>query len=52
MDLVQLVLNNIIMKISNSDLLRYSKQIILKKVGILGQKKISSTKVLIVGMVV
>ena len=38
------------MKMSNNDLLRYSKQIILKEVGILGQKKISSTKVLIVGM--
>tara|TARA_B110000967_G_scaffold5765_1_gene5760 strand:+ start:1435 stop:2187 length:753 start_codon:yes stop_codon:yes gene_type:complete len=38
------------MKISNNDLLRYSKQIILKKVGVFGQKKISSTKVLIVGM--
>jgi molybdopterin/thiamine biosynthesis adenylyltransferase len=38
------------MKISNSDLLRYSKQIILKQVGVLGQKKILSTKVLIVGM--
>ena len=38
------------MKISNKDLLQYSKQIILKQVGILGQKKISSTKVLIVGM--
>jgi molybdopterin-synthase adenylyltransferase len=37
------------MKISNKDLLQYSKQIILKKVGILGQKKIFSTKVLIVG---
>ena len=35
---------------SNNDLLRYSKQIILKQVGILGQKKISSSKVLIVGM--
>ena len=35
---------------SNNDLLRYSKQIILKQVGILGQKKISSTKVLIVGV--
>jgi adenylyltransferase/sulfurtransferase len=30
--------------------LRYSKQIILKQVGVLGQKKISSTRVLIVGM--
>ena len=38
------------MKISNNDLLRYSKQIVLKQVGILGQKKISSAKVLIVGM--
>jgi|TARA_B110000914_G_scaffold134083_1_gene117217 molybdopterin/thiamine biosynthesis adenylyltransferase len=38
------------MKMSNKDFLRYSKQIILKQVGILGQKKISSTKVLIVGM--
>ena len=38
------------MKISNNDLLRYSRQIILKQVGILGQKKISSAKVLIVGM--
>ena len=38
------------MKISNNDLLRYSKQIILKQIGGLGQKKISSTKVLIVGM--
>jgi molybdopterin/thiamine biosynthesis adenylyltransferase len=38
------------MKMSNNDLLRYAKQIILKNVGIVGQKKISSTKVLIVGM--
>tara|TARA_B110000285_G_C15037013_1_gene569865 strand:+ start:352 stop:1104 length:753 start_codon:yes stop_codon:yes gene_type:complete len=38
------------MKISNDDLLRYSKQIILKQVGVLGQKKILSAKVLIVGM--
>jgi molybdopterin-synthase adenylyltransferase len=38
------------MKISNNDLLRYSKQIILKQVGISGQKKIFSTKVLLVGM--
>ena len=35
---------------SNNDLLRYSKQIILKQVGVLGQKKISSTRVLIVGI--
>ena len=38
------------MKISNKDFLRYSKQIILKQVGILGQNKISSSKVLVVGM--
>ena len=38
------------MKIGGNDFLRYSKQIILKQVGILGQKKIFSTKVLIVGM--
>ena len=38
------------MKMSNKDFLRYSKQIILKQVGVLGQKKISSTKVLVVGM--
>ena len=38
------------MKMSGNDLLRYSKQIILKQIGILGQKKISSTKILIVGM--
>jgi len=38
------------MKISSNDILRYSKQIILKQVGVLGQKKISSAKVLIVGM--
>jgi len=38
------------MKISNTDLLRYSKQIILKKVGVVGQKKIFSAKVLIVGV--
>ena len=38
------------MEMSNNDLLRFSKQIILKQIGIFGQKKISSTKVLIVGM--
>ena len=37
------------MKINNKDLLRYSKQIILKKIGISGQKKILSAKVLVVG---
>ena len=34
---------------SNKDLDRYSRQIILKKVGILGQKKIQNSKVLVVG---
>ena len=38
------------MKISNTELLRYSKQIILKKIGISGQKKIFSAKILIVGI--
>jgi molybdopterin/thiamine biosynthesis adenylyltransferase len=38
------------MKISSSDLVRYSKQIILKNLGIMGQKKISSAKVLVVGI--
>ena len=38
------------MKISRNELLRYSKQIVLKKVGIIGQQKISSAKVLIVGV--
>ena len=38
------------MKISNNDFLRYSKQIILKQVGIVGQKKISSSKILIIGI--
>ncbi len=34
---------------SNKDLERYSRQIILKKVGVLGQKKIQNSKVLVVG---
>ncbi len=34
---------------SKKDLERYSRQIILKKVGILGQKKIQNSKVLVVG---
>ena len=36
-------------KISNNYLDRYSRQIVLKDIGISGQKKISSTKVFIVG---
>ena len=38
------------MKISSDELLRYSKQIILKKIGITGQKKISSARVSVVGV--
>ena len=34
---------------NNKDLERYSRQIVLKKVGILGQKKINNSKVLVVG---
>ena len=34
---------------NNKDLERYSRQIVLKKVGILGQKKIHNSKVLVVG---
>ena len=34
---------------NNRDLERYSRQIVLKKVGILGQKKICNSKVLVVG---
>ena len=46
-DSVQQVFKN---KISTSDYKKYSKQIILKKFGIIGQKKIFSSKILIVGM--
>ena len=34
---------------NNKDLERYSRQIVLKKVGVLGQKKIYNSKVLVVG---
>jgi molybdopterin/thiamine biosynthesis adenylyltransferase len=37
------------MKITNNELRRFSKQIILKEIGIIGQKKIFSSKVLIIG---
>ncbi len=37
------------MKISNKEYKRFSKQIILKKIGFAGQKKILSSKVLIIG---
>ena len=38
------------MKISNKEYQKFSKQIILKKFGIIGQKKIMSSKVLVLGM--
>ena len=38
------------MKISNNDLQRYSKQIILKNIGIIGQKRILKSKVAIIGI--
>ncbi len=38
------------MKITNEDLKRFSKQIILKNIGIAGQKKIFSAKVVVVGV--
>ena len=37
-------------KLSRNQLEKYSRQIILKNIGILGQKKILNSKVLIVGM--
>ena len=38
------------MKISKLDYQKYSKQIILKKFGLFGQKKIMAAKILILGM--
>ena len=38
------------MKISNKEYQRFSKQIILKKFGVIGQKKLKSSKVLVFGM--
>ena len=37
------------MNITDNDLKRFSKQIILKKIGLLGQKKIFSSRVLVIG---
>ena len=37
------------MKFKNKELERYSRQIILKKIGAAGQKKLLTSKVLIVG---
>ena len=39
-----------IMKISRKEYQKFSKQIILKKIGIVGQKKLKSSKVLVLGM--
>jgi len=47
-DLVQLV-NKKIMKFTKKQIDRYSRQIILKKIGALGQKKLLKSSVLIVG---
>ncbi len=41
--------NNVKMKITNKDFKRFSKQIILKKVGLIGQKKILTSRVLVIG---
>ena len=38
------------MKFTNIDQQRYAKQLILKKIGVIGQKKIMSTKVLVIGI--
>jgi molybdopterin/thiamine biosynthesis adenylyltransferase len=38
------------MKLSNIDFKKFSKQIILKNIGLAGQKKIIDSKVLIIGM--
>ena len=38
------------MKISSKEYQKFSKQIILKKIGIIGQQKLKSAKVLLLGM--
>ena len=38
------------MNFKNKEIERYSRQIILKNIGIIGQKKLKSSKVLIVGL--
>ena len=37
------------MELSDAEIERYSRQIILKKVGVIGQKKLLNSKVLIIG---
>jgi len=46
----QLALNNKLMNLNFKDFKRFKKQIILKKIGISGQKKIKNSKVLIIGI--
>ena len=48
MDLVQL--ENEFKGLNKNQIERFSRQIILKNIGIIGQKKILNSKVLIVGM--
>ena len=47
---VQLETNNFKMKVNMKHFKRFEKQIILKKIGVAGQKKIFSSRVLIVGL--
>ena len=49
-DLGQQELNNSKMKINLSQFKRFEKQIILKKIGLAGQKKIFSSNVLVIGL--
>jgi molybdopterin-synthase adenylyltransferase len=44
-----LLVNDKLMKISKKQIDRYSRQIILKKIGVIGQKKILKSSVLIIG---
>ena len=50
MDLVRLELNNSKMEINSSQFKRFEKQIILKKIGLAGQKRIFSANVLVIGL--
>jgi molybdopterin/thiamine biosynthesis adenylyltransferase len=48
--LARLEVNKFKMKFSQNDFKRFEKQILIKKIGLTGQKKIASSKVLIVGV--
>ena len=37
------------MQLSKKQIIRYSRQIVLKKIGIIGQEKLINTKVLVIG---